>query len=153
MKEFVIYVEDHIIYIKVFGTWNERIFKAFEQAMEETIKDVKKPFVEILDLRKWKIGTLDMINLAVDRHKRAFEAGREYHLTIAKKSAMSYLIAQNHIYKRTEVFEENRFVQFEEVDSCCRFLEENQHDTSRIKKFIRELETMPYEDTDLFMSV
>jgi len=152
-KEFVIYLEEHLIYTKAYGTWNERIYGEYEEAMTEAIQQMKKPFTEVLDLRKWKIGTLDMINMAVKRHKMAIEAGRSHHITIAKRGAMSYLITNNHIYKRTGLYSEDHFLQFDEVDTCCTYMEKNNIDTMAVKRFISELESMPYEDTDLFPSV
>lgn len=150
IKEFVICVDGHIIYSKAFGTWNETIYRSFEQAMNDALKEVKKPYVEVLDLRKWKIGTLDMINLAVERHRKATEAGRLLHVTIAKKESMSYLIAYNHIYKRTDGYRHEGFYQFEEVSACCQFLEEQGYHSVSIKQFITEIENMSYEDNDLF---
>lgn len=152
-KEFVIYLEEHLIYTKAYGTWNERIYGEYEEAMTEAIKQMKKPFTEVLDLRKWKIGTLDMINMAVKRHKMAIEAGRSHHITIAKRGAMSYLITNNHIFRRTGLYSDDHFLQFDEVEACCAFLEKNNIDTAAVKRFISELESMPYEDTDLFPSI
>lgn len=152
-KEFVIYLETHLIYTKAYGTWNEQIYGEYEEAMAEAILQMKRPFIEVLDLRKWKIGTLDMINMAVNRHKISIEAGRSQHITIAKKGAMSYLITNNHIFKRTGLYSEEHFLQFDEVESCCAYLEKTSYDTAAVKRFINELESMPYEDTDLFPSV
>jgi hypothetical protein len=151
-KEFVIYLEEHLIYTKAYGTWNERIYGEYEEAMDEAIQQMNQPFVEVLDLRKWKIGTLDMINMAVKRHKISIEAGRSQHITIAKRGAMNYLITNNHIYKRTGLYSEAHFLQFDEVESCCAYLDKTNYDTGAVKRFISELECMPFEDTDLFPS-
>ena len=76
-------INSRVIFSKIFGVWREDTAKNYHEAFKEEAVDlIDKPWVKLVDLMNWKMGTPEVVDRIADHIKWCRQNNMEFQIFV-----------------------------------------------------------------------